>query len=156
MKSMKTLNALSLAATLFAAALSASTALAHTDEKLGAQKASNGGQLRVAGIYHYELVVANDSKEAKDNLIVVYVTDQAGKKLSTAGAAGTATLLAGKVKATAPLAPDGDNRMKGSAKYASTPGMKGIVSITLPGKPAEQARFTPLAIAPDGHSDHKH
>ena len=157
MKSMKTL---SFAATMFAAVLSAPAALAHSDEYLDTQKAPNGGQLRMAGIYHYELVVAKDGKEAKDSPVVVYVTDHAGQKIPTANATGTATLLAGKLKATTTLKSDGDNRMKGSAKYASAPGMKVIVSITLPGKPAEQARFTPLAAAPDeqhmAQMDHKH
>lgn len=131
-------------------------ALAHDDAWLDKQQAPNGGQLRMAGASHYELVVAKDSKDEKENPVVVYVTDHAGQKIPTAGATGTATLLAGKLKASAILKPDGDNRMRGSAKYASTPDMKAVVSITLPGKAAEQARFTPLATAPDGHMEHKH
>lgn len=106
---------------------------------------AHGGQIRVAGVYHYELVVAKDAREEQDSPVVVYITDGAGKKLSTVGATGTATLLAGKLKATAALQPDGDNRMKGVAKYAATPDLKVVVLLTLPGKPAEQARFTPLA-----------
>lgn len=134
----------------------AGAALAHDDAYLDTQKAPNGGQLRQAGPYHYELVLAKDSKEAKENPIVVYVTDHAGQKIPTAGAAGTATILAGKLKAAATLKPDGDNRMKGVAKYASTPDMKAVVSITLAGKQPEQARFTPLAVAKDTHTDHTH
>jgi hypothetical protein len=38
--------------------------------------------------------------------------------------------------------------------------MKAVVSVTLAGKSAEQARFTPLAMpkamAQDGYADHKH
>ena len=134
----------------------AGAALAHDDAYLDTQKAPNGGQLRQAGPYHYELVLAKDSKEAKENPIVVYVTDHAGQKIPTAGAAGTAPILAGKLKAAATLKPDGDNRMKGVAKYASTPDMKAVVSITLAGKQPEQARFTPLAVAKDTHTDHTH
>jgi len=133
-------------------------ALAHTDEYLDTQQAPNGGQLRMAGVYHFELVVAKDSKEAKENPVVVYVTDHAGTKVPTTGAKGTVTILAGKAKATVNLAPDGDNRLKGSGTYASTPDMKAVVSVTLPGKNAEQARFTPLtksvAMAQEEHSDH--
>jgi hypothetical protein len=99
---------------------------------------------------------SKDSKEAKDNAVVVYVTDHAGTKVPTVGAKGTATILSGKAKATVNLLPDGDNRLKGSGAYASTPDMKAIVSVTLPGKSPEQARFTPLAAATDGHTDHKH
>lgn len=149
MKSLKTLLAV---ATLFASG----AALAHSDAHLDTLKAPNGGQLRMVGIYHYELVVAKDSKTAKDNPVVVYVTDHAGTKIPTAGASGTATLLAGKTKATLTLTPDGDNRLKGVAKYASTPDLKAVVSITLAGKTAEQARFTPLAPMMDDHADHHH
>ncbi len=159
---MKTLNALILTAAMLTAAMTAPAVLAHSDEVLDMQKAANGGQLRMAGIYHLELVVARDSKEAKDNPVLVFVTDHAGTKVSTVGAGGTATLLAGKQKASVKLVPDGDNRLKGVGKYASTPDMKVVVSVTVAGKTAEQARFTPLApmapaaAAKDGHTDHKH
>ena len=51
---------------LFSAALmlAGSSAFAHSDEYLDTQKTPNGGQQRMAGIYHFELVVAKDSKEA--------------------------------------------------------------------------------------------
>lgn len=155
---MKTLNAL-----IFTAAmLTGATVLAHTDEILDTQKAPNGGQLRMAGVYHFELVISRDSKEAKDNPVVVYVTDHAGTKVPTVGAGGTVTLLGGKQKTSVKLVPDGDNRLKGVGKYASTPDLKAVVSVTVAGKPAEQARFTPLApmapaaMAKDGHTGHKH
>jgi hypothetical protein len=134
----------------------AGAALAHDDAYLDTQKAPNGGQLRMAGPNHYELVLVKDAKEDRENPVVVYVTDHAGQKIPTAGAAGTATILAGKLKAAATLKPDGDNRMKGVAKYASMPDTKVVVSITLAGKQAEQARFTPLAVAKDTHTDHTH
>ena len=140
--------------------LASSSVFAHSDEYLDTQKTPNGGQQRMAGIYHLELVVSRDSKEAKDNPVVVYVTDHANAKISTVGAGGTATILAGKQKASVTLVPDGDNRLKGVGKYASTSDMKVVVAITLAGKTAEQARFTPLAaplaVAKDGHTDHKH
>ncbi|MCO5096520.1 MAG: hypothetical protein M9884_03475 [Rhodocyclaceae bacterium] len=128
--------------------------LAHDDAYLDTQKAPNGGQLRMAGPNHYELVVVRDSKEAKENAVVVFVTDHAGQKVLTVGASGTATILAGKLKAASTLKPDGDNRMKGFAKYASTSDMKVVVSITLSGKPAEQARFTPLGSQVQAHVAH--
>lgn len=147
-----------------AAACAAGLAFAHSDEVLDTHKSPHGGQLRMAGIYHFELVIARDSKEPKDNPVVVYVTDHAGAKVSTAGASGTVTLLGGKAKASVKLSPDGDNRLKGIGSYASLPDLKAVVSVTIAGKPAEQARFTPMAApaaaaapaAGDGHGDHKH
>lgn len=134
--------------------IAASGAYAHSDDYLDTTKAQHGGQLRMAGIYHYELEMAKNSKEVKDNPVIVYVTDHAGQKIPTAGATGTATILARKEKATTPLLPDGDNRMKGSARYASAVGMKAVISITLPGKASEQARFTPLSGEPEQHMQH--
>ncbi|WP_300318514.1 hypothetical protein [Accumulibacter sp.] len=144
---MLAIKTLILAAASSAFMLASQPLLAHSDEYLDTQKAPNGGQLRMAGPYHFELVVSADNKEAAESPVVVHVSDHAGAKVATAGATGTATILAGKNKTTANLAPDGDNRMKGSAKYASTPDMKVVVSITVAGKTAEQARFTPLAVS---------
>ena len=149
-----------LTAVAFVLATSAASVHAHDDAYLDTQQAPNGGQLRMAGAYHLELVVDKSTPQAAEKTVVVYVTDHAGQKISTDGATGNATILAAKGKASVALVPDGDNRLKGVAKYASTPDMKVVVSITLPGKPAEQARFTPLAaplaVAKDGHTDHKH
>lgn len=122
---MKILKSMSFTAALLVSALSASATMAHSDEFLDTQAAPNGGQLRMAGIYHYELVVTKDSKEVKDNPVGVRNRSR-WPKIATAGATGTATLLTGKLKATTTLQPDGDNRMKGVAKYASTPDMKGL------------------------------
>lgn len=148
---MKRLKFLVLAASM----LASPALLAHTDEVLDTQKAPNGGQLRMAGMYHYELVVAKDSKDASDNPVVVYVTDHAGTKIPTAGAVGTATILSGKTKASADLKADGDNRLKGITKYASSPDMKVVISITLPGTNPESARFTPHGSEMAGHGDMK-
>jgi hypothetical protein len=137
--------------------LGAGTVYAHGDEvHADASKAANGGQVQAAGQNFFELVVTKTSKEAGDNPVVVYITDSSGKKLPSAGAIGTTTLLSGKAKTLVTLTPDGDNRMKGIGKYASNPAMKAIVSITLPGKATEQARFTSLSAASDEHTDHKH
>jgi len=134
---------------------SASGAYAHTDEYLDTQAAPHGGQLRMASVYHFELVVVKESQQAKNNPVVVYVTDHAGARVSTVGAKGTVTILAGKAKTTVNLTPEGDNALKGSGSYASTPDLKAVVSITLAGKSAEQARFTPLAKADVAkHGDH--
>ena len=142
------------AAGLFA--LASINAMAHTDEYLDTQKSANGGQLRMAGVYHFELVVSKDSQEAKDNPVVVYVTDHAGAQIPSAGATGSATLLSGKTKVVVTLTPDGDNRLKGSGAYVATPDLKAVVTITLSGKAPEQARFTPLApAAVDPHAGHK-
>ncbi|MGQ0596872.1 hypothetical protein [Aquabacterium sp.] len=119
--------------------------LAHDDTYLDTLTTPHGGQLRMAGALHLELVVNKAGQDTKERPIEVYVTDHAGTKQPTAGASATITLLSGKHKVTAALKPDGDNKLKGLASYAPTPDLKAIVSVTMPGQDAQQARFTPLA-----------
>ncbi len=123
--------------TLTLALIFSQGAFAHTEEYLDTQTAPHGGQLRMAGMQHYELVV-------KPNEVMVYLTDHAGTKQPSKGASGTATVLSGKSKATIKLAPTGDNALKGTGKFSLSPDMKVVVSIAMPGQAAEQARFTPL------------
>jgi len=131
---------------------------AHDDATLDKMKSPNGGQVRMAGVYHFELLLAKDSKEAKDNPVTVFVTDHADGKVASKGMKATVTLLGGGQKASVELVPDGDNRLKGKARYASSPELKAVVAVTLPDGKVEQARFTPFAkaAAPDPHAGHKH
>ncbi|MCL4771557.1 MAG: hypothetical protein KJZ76_14605 [Burkholderiaceae bacterium] len=127
---------------------------AHDDAYLDTQQAPHGGQLRMAGAYHLELVVDKSTPQAADKTVVVYVTDHAGQKVSTEGATGNATILAAKGKASVALVPDGDNRLKGTGRYASTADMKAIVQFTAKGQSPETARFTPLLKPMEAHMDH--
>ncbi|MBI5924748.1 MAG: hypothetical protein HY836_04045 [Aquabacterium sp.] len=124
--------------------LASAPAWAHDDAYLDTVKAPHGGQLRMAGPVHLELVLVKTPLEARDKAIAVYVTDHAGKPQTTAGASGTITILSGKTKVSVALKPDGDNKLSAQATYASTPDLKAIVSVTMAGQPAQQARFTPM------------
>ena len=53
-------------------------------------------------------------------------------------------MLSGKAKASVKLQPAGDNVLKGTGKFGLAPDMKVVVSISMPGQSAQQARFTPL------------
>ena len=143
-----------LTAVAFVLATGAMSVHAHDDAYLDTQQAPHGGQLRMAGAYHLELVVDKSTPQAADKPVVVYVTDHAGQKVSTEGATGNATILASKGKASVALVPDGDNRLKGTGRYASTADMKAIVSFTAKGQSPETARFTPLLKITETHSGH--
>lgn len=121
-------------------------AAAHTDEYLDTVAAPHGGQLRMAGIYHYELVV-------QPREITVYVTDHAGTKFDTRGAIGTATVLSGGTESTVTLEPAGENAMKSAGKFVLHPDMEIVVSIALPGQAAQQARFKPLQKSKKGGAE---
>ncbi|MGE5452954.1 MAG: hypothetical protein ACM3VZ_14060 [Acidobacteriota bacterium] len=142
---------------LIAALVMSPLAQAHDDAYLDTVTAPHGGQLRMAGGNHYELVVAKDPAAAQDKPVTVYVTDHAGTPIPVAGASGQVTLLDGKTKLNVTLKPDGPNKLSGRGAYASGPTLKAVVKIKLAGQDEQQARFTPLApragAAPNsGHS----
>jgi hypothetical protein len=116
---------------VFALALAPAT---YADERA---KGPNGGQVKDAGKYHLELVV-------RDNVLTVYVAGAKDAKVATKGASGSATVLTGKNTVSVKLEPARENELAGSGKFDSTPGMKVVVSLTLPGQNPVQARFTPL------------
>ena len=119
---------------VFAAMLLCLSAAASAD---GPAIGPNGGQVRDAGKYHLELVV-------KDIALTVYVTGNKDAKVATKGASGSATVLAGKNTSSVKLDPRGENALAGSGGFQLVPDMKVVVSVTLPGQPPVQARFTPL------------
>ncbi len=131
----KTMTAFVLGATL---AMSL-PAWAHTEEYFDSVEAPHGGQLRMAGPYHLELV-------AKDGELTLHVMDHADHKISTGGGMGKATIQTGKTKTRiqVELQPAGDNTLKGSGEFSVMPESVIIVFIRLPDQEAYSARFTPL------------
>lgn len=130
--------------TLFiAAALVAAPAFAHDDATLDAMKAPNGGQLRMAGAYHFELVLARDAKGGKPAPVKVFLSDHGGNKVAVAGASGSAVLLAPSGKVTVPLAVAGDH-LEGTGSYTADPATKALVSVKFADGKGEQARFEPF------------
>ena len=138
---------------------------AHTDDYLDTLAAPHGGQLRMAGPYHLELV-------AKDKELVLYVTDHGDNPIATEGGVGKATLQLGTAKArtTVKLEPAEDNVFKGSGEFTLKPQSVIVVFVKLSGQEAQSARFTPLKPkakpaaakkaaskpAADSHSGHHH
>lgn len=136
--------------------LIASPAFAHDDETLDKMKSPNGGQVRMAGMYHFELVMNKESKGQKEETLTIYVTDHISNKIATKGATGTATILSGKNKTTVKLTEDGDNKLKASAKYVANANVKVVLAITMEGKPVEQARYTPFKVVKDAEKKKEH
>jgi hypothetical protein len=109
--------------------------------------AKHGGVAVEAGTYHVELV-------AKEKLLTIYVTGHDDKLVEVKGATATANVFSGKDKANVVLAASGPNVMKGETPFAIASNAKIVVTFTLPGKKAEQARFS--LGAKQEHKGHKH
>lgn len=127
--------------------LMGANALAHTDDILATMKAPHGGQLKMSGPYHLELVV-------KPGLVQVYVTDHGDRQIASQGGRGSVTLLSGGKKTVVKLSPAGGNLLQGKGTFNAAPDMKAVVSVMMPGQPAQQARFEPGK--KDDHAGHAH
>ncbi|MDN5753964.1 MAG: hypothetical protein L0H15_11950 [Nitrosospira sp.] len=158
----------SMAAILIGATLAVSSlpAGAHSEEYFDAHSAPHGGQMRMAGPYHLELI-------AKEKELLLYVTDHGDGKVATEGGIGKATIQIGKAKpktkTSIKLEPAGDNMLKGTGDFSLTPETVIIVFLNLPEYEAQSARFTPLKPkakstkktpdekkSPDDNGEHSH
>ena len=124
-----------LTAILFSMSLAA-FAWAHDDATLDKMETPHGGQLRMAGPYHYELVVT-------EGKLALYLSDHAGNNISSDGVSGSALLLSSGGKTKIDLQPAGDNLLTGSGEFSFTQDLKAVVSLTFPDKSVWQAKFTP-------------
>lgn len=96
----------------------------------------NGGQrIDLAG-GHAELV-------AEGNELRLYLSDNAYRPRSADGAAGQAVVLASGRQTTVALAPAGADMLRGQGDFLAAPGMRVVVTLTLPGQRPSQGRFTP-------------
>jgi hypothetical protein len=110
---------------------------AHTDEFFESVEAPHGGQLRMTGPFHLELVV-------KEGELTVYITDHADTKISVDGGLAKATVETGQIRTQVHLHPVGDNVLKGSGIFSLMPNTVVIVFVKLPNHDAYSARFIPL------------
>jgi hypothetical protein len=136
-------------------AVAPAPAWAHTAEYFDTHPAPHGGQRRMAGPYHIELVTK------KPGEITVYLANHASQNVPTAGGEGKAVVHdgSGKEVATIKLTPAGDNVFKGKGDYKLDQDSTVVVFVKMPGQEAWGAEFMPLkpkasAAMPD--MDHEH
>ena len=133
-----------LATVLISATLAVSLPLslpvsAHTEQHFDNTTTPHGGQMRMAGPYHLELVT-------KEKEMIVYVTDHGDNNVPTEGGVGKASIQVGKAKPknSIKLEPAGDNMLRGTGDFSITPETVVVVFLKLPEYEAQSARFTPL------------
>jgi hypothetical protein len=121
---------------------------AHSEQHFDNIDTPHGGQMRMAGPYHLELVT-------KEQELILYVTDHGDNNVPTEGGVGKATIQTGKSKekTAIKLAPAGENTLKGTGEFTLTPETVVVVFLKLPDHEAQSVRFTPLK--PKGKSTKK-
>ncbi|WP_348945517.1 hypothetical protein ABHF33_02695 [Chitinibacter sp. FCG-7] len=124
-------------------------AFAHDDATMAAMKAPNGGQLKMAGWYHFELV-------SKGSDVIIYITDHANVAKPSKDVKGKLTILDGGKKQDITLTPAAPNLLKGKLNGKLGQKAKVLASITFADGRTEQARYEmgASANASADHSNH--
>ena len=115
----------------------ATAAFAHSDEFFDSKPSPHGGQVRMSGAYHFELLIEQGS-------VTVFVTDHGDTPIATEGASALAVIDTMKGKAKIKLVPAGGNLLKGQGEFDADPAMRVKLSVTMAGAKAVTARFAPL------------
>lgn len=138
---------------IIALLLLTSTAIvyAHTNEYLDTIDGAHGGQLRMSGPFHFELVAAPGE-------LVVFVTDHADNPIATANGKAAAMVDSAGKKVQVPLLPAGDNTFRGRASFTLDGRSMVHLKVTMPDAAPEVANFQPLRKRKksDPHKDHEH
>ena len=132
-------------ATLFSLTLSASVAAAddhkgHDHDKKKHHTHTEGTKPLYGGVVtkvkdiNYELV-------AKPNTIALYIHDH-GKPVAVKGVGASVMLLSASGKVDVSLAPAGQNKLEAKGNFNVAAGTKAVATVTLPGKPVVNAKFT--------------
>ena len=118
-------------------ALAVAPALAHDPETLDQMPSPNGGQVRMAGPYHLELVL-------EPRRVTLHVMDHANREVPVAGGRATATFTTSDDETeTVELAPTGESTLGRAGEFPAAPGMRVEVTIAIPGQGKWSATFTP-------------
>lgn len=132
-------------ATLFSLTLSASAAAAddhkgHDHDKKKHHTHTEGTKPLYGGVVtkvkdiNYELV-------AKPNTIALYIHDH-GKPVAVKGVDASVMLLSASGKVDVSLAPAGQNKLEAKGNFNVAAGTKAVATVTLPGEPVVNAKFT--------------
>lgn len=117
---------------------------AHTDDYLDTVGGKHGGQLRMAGPWHFELVLDKTADGQKSAPITVYLTDHGDNAIATSGAHSKITIISNNKPVQVQLTEKAPNMLVGEAVYKAQPELKAVVQLTLKGE-SQNARFTPFA-----------
>lgn len=114
-------------------------AWAHNDTFFDTNPSPHGGQVRMSGPYHLELI----SEPAG---VLVYVTDHGDTKIPTKGWQAQALVLGGGKKTRIALKSAGDNTLRG--RGALPAGAKVVLTVKPRAGEEYSARFTPHSAMP--------
>jgi hypothetical protein len=127
------------------------TVSAHDPATLDSLPSAHGGQVRMAGPFHVELVVLGQEAAQTERLVLVYVQNHMFKDVSSAGLKGIARFMNGHRVTTVNLIPIETNGFSGRGAFDVNPSVTAEVSITDRDGGVWSASYTPFAKTQSAH-----
>jgi hypothetical protein len=121
------------------------TVSAHDPATLDSLPSAHGGQVRMAGPFHVELVVLGQEGTETERLVLVYLQNHMFKDVSSAGVKGIARFMNGPQVTTVNLIPIETNGFSGRGAFDVNPSVTAEVSITDKDGEVWSATYTPFA-----------
>jgi hypothetical protein len=109
-------------------------AFARTDPHSEQQPAPHGGQVRPVGPYRFELVAGRDE-------LTLYVADQSGNPIPSAGGTAKAIVMTGKKRWVLILSSAGDNKLEGTGEFTLGKSSPVTVIVKLPENDSQLVHF---------------
>lgn len=119
----------------------AGAAQAHSDTWFDTHATPHGGQVRMSGPYHLELMPQQDKDE-----VLVYVTDHGDTAIPTAGWTAQLVALSGGKKINIALKPAGANTLRGKGRLP--PDAQVVLSVRPKAGEEYSARYASATAAP--------
>lgn len=111
-------------------------ALSHSNDYLATIKGSHGGNIQMADMYHFELLI-------RDGEVTVWVTDHGDQPQDTLGAKAEAMVIDNGERVTVLLAPKGNNQLAGLApriKFSASARI--VLTVIMKGHAPLQTRYS--------------
>ena len=125
--------------------LLASAVSAHDDATLDRMPSPRGGQVRMAGPFHFELVVEPER-------VILHFMDHANQSIPTADARATAKITTTSGSQTIDLFAISESALGAEATVEPLAGAKLEVTVSVPGQRPWTVTFTPTKAAPSSPS----
>jgi hypothetical protein len=123
---------------------------AHDPATLDGLPSVHGGQVRMAGPFHVELVILGRAAAQRDRLVLVYLQNHMFEDVSSDGLKGIAKFLDGQRATTVSLVPIEANGFSGKGAFDINPSVTAEVSITDKDGKVWSATYTPFAVRGPG------
>jgi hypothetical protein len=134
------------AATMLLLGMTLALAHAHDPATLDSLPSGHGGQVRMAGPFHIELVILGREAAEGNRLVLVYLQNHMFEDVSSGGLKGVVKFLDGQRVTTVSLVPIEANGFSGRGAFEVNPSVIAEVSITDKDGEVWSATYTPFAV----------